>query len=204
MAFPPIRRAAMRRLHFPTRTGTGLLPLAPALRGFPCRQSRRPAIPSSTRCRRSFPHATHLPYHTKKALSTPEKKVLIIPDSENCYTFPRRRGKVAKVLTEYQARRLEKGDRVDVCLADFMNVQLTQNGRLCFGGQVALIKNGERLEYVLYGNTGRKIACSDDTSRYLATTVLSADCDGVLVQFDPTRESVMLSYLEAAACMSLY
>ena len=108
------------------------------------------------------------------------------------------------MLTEYQARRLEKGDRVDVCLADLMDVQPAHNGSLCFGGQVAPIENSDLLEYVLYGNTGRKIACSDDASRYLATTILSADCDGVSVQFDSSRESIMLSYSEAAACMSLY
>lgn len=108
------------------------------------------------------------------------------------------------MLTEYQARRLEKGDRVDICLADLMDVQPAHNGSLCFGGQVVPIENGDRLEYVLYGNTGDNIASSNDTSRYLATTVLSADCDGVSIQFDSTRESVMLSYSEAAACMSLY
>lgn len=107
------------------------------------------------------------------------------------------------MLTEYQVHRLEKDDRIDISLADLRDACEQENGTLFYGGIIDQPHDLDN-DYILSDNTSKTITTAKSAKTYLAATVISANCDGIMIQFDLTKRSVMLSYLEAMACVSLY
>ena len=107
------------------------------------------------------------------------------------------------MLTEYQVHRIEKDDRVDISLAELHAVCEQGNGTLFYGGsieQTSTLNGG----YILSNDTNQIIVTTKSARTYLAATVINANCDGIIIQFDLTRRNIMLSYPEAMACISLY
>lgn len=109
------------------------------------------------------------------------------------------------MLTEHQARRLEENDRIDVCLAELYELQqLTDNQRLHFGSEIREKETCEGIRYEIFTKRGIHIASAMRTRSYLAATVVSADCDGIDIQFDSTRKQLRVSIPEAMSSFALY